>query len=371
MHTYRSLKKASAKLDFNERFWNIAFTGMLRQTERGSWGNWSLNPAVRPGALGILNYETGTFSYVASIIDPKIVTMSAPHDWSMESSSVRRTETKVDFKGGYLDPSTGTEVNVGIETAWKFDHEGSIVSRGTISGSQVVDDYGTLLEKQFGYVLEKAKSVGKATGDGITQGFGMITSVTQCLGALNIGSLKDASTFSITGSIDGVNSMAGTGDASAALKGSYKDIREEGAFESRKFPSEANKAASGEVAIAYEFASFDGKLIIPQWVSPLSAFRITFDNAHGGTYIVDCKVTYDTPQQKGVEKTISVWGGQSHSIDGIPLDATNVKINMHFKGGDDFFLSDSRPLTNWFMGQRTIDLYGVWPWSCSAEWRAE
>jgi hypothetical protein len=363
------LRTFSDRIELNDKFWNIAFTSMLRQTQHSVWGNWALNPHIVPGALGVLDPGTGSFQRVAMIPDPKIVTMNSPYDWTMESSSVQRTDTNVTFEGGYFDPSSGTTVTAGLEVSWKFERQGSIVSKGTAAGDSVVDDFGTLLQKQFPFVLAKAKSVGKAKDGGIVQGFGMITRVTRTLGGLNIGSLKDASTFSITGSVDGVNSMTGSGDANAGVKGSYKSISETGAFESRKWPGEANVAPKDEVAIMYEFASFDGELIIPQWVGEMSSLKVMFDNAHGGTYIVDCRVMYDLPLVKNNVKEITVWGGQQHFVDGIPLNATNLRINMHFRAGGDLFLDAATPLTSWFMGQRTIDLQGVWPWSCNAQWR--
>ena len=369
MHHSGTFRRAEAVLDLNSKYWNIAFTSMLRQTQGSVWGNWGLHPEVRPGALGILNPETGDFKFVADIVSPKIVTIDSSQDWSMESSSVRQQDSSVDFKGGYIDPSTGTKVDVGLETKWSFERAGSILSRATISGDVLVDDFGTLLRDQYAYVHQKAESVGKTTAAGIVQGFGMITRVTRCKGVVNLGSMTDSSTFSITGSVDGVNSMTGSGDAYAGVKGSYKDTQKNGSFDTHLFPSAANTVEVDDAPLTFDFASFDGKLIIPQWTGPVSPLSLTFDNGHGGTYIVECKVTYDTPDAKDQVKEISVWGGQSHTIGGIPLDASNLRVTMHFKAGDTLFLSEARPLTAWPQGRRTIDLSGVWPWSCDAAWR--
>jgi hypothetical protein len=55
-----------------------------------------------------------------------------------------------------------------------------------------------------------------------------------------------------------------------------------------------------------------------------------------------------------------------HTIDGIPLEATDLKIKIHFRAGDDFYFSVPLPLALWLTGQCTIDLSGVWPWGSKA-----
>jgi hypothetical protein len=51
---------------------------------------------------------------------------------------------------------------------------------------------------------------------------------------------------------------------------------------------------------------------------------------------------------------------------GIPLSAANLRIQIDFVAGDSLFLQGSKPVATWARGRRTIDLYGVWPWSCNA-----
>jgi hypothetical protein len=360
---------AEVALDTN--YWNRAFTDMIRQTNRAGWGNWTLNPFVLPGAVGILDPVTGSFTRVAEIPDPKIITLGAPEAWVLESSSVRQTEGEVNFKGGYKDPSSGKEVKVGLDVSWTFSKEGSLTSNATMTGRSVVDSFGLLMHKHFDWLLEQARSVGYATRDGgIRQGFGMITQVQMCQGGINIGSLNENSSFSLVGSIDGVNAMTGGGQVDASVKGSYKEVNKSKAFESHLWPTQANTAAPSQIGLVYQFATFHGKLIMPTWIQPVDGFRLIFDNNHGGTYIGQCTVEYLTPDSsERHSKYTSVPGGQVHTLDGIPLDAYDLKIKIHFVAGDDFNFTFDSPISDWLTGHCTVDLSGVWPWGSHAKIR--
>ena len=355
------------KVTMDTKFWNVAFTDSIRQTTQTAWGNWSLNQAIVPGAVGIVDPGTGSFTYVATIPEAEIISLTGAEAWAIESSSVRKNESEVQFAGGYLDPSSGLEVKVGLDVAWTFAQEGSIVSNATLTGLSMVDGFGMVMQRQYDWLLQQAGSVGHRSKDGIVQGFGMITHVRPCSGAVNIGSLNDNSSFSLVGSVDGIDSMTGGGEVSATVKGSYKETKQSKAFESHMFPVAANTAASGDIAIMYQFATFHGKLIMPTWIRPLTGLRVIFDNAHGGTYIADCKVEYSgVPGSTEVIRETSVPGGQVHTIDGIPLEATDLTIKIHFRAGDDFYFQIPAPLASWLTGQCTIDLSGVWPWGSKA-----
>ena len=354
--------------------WNIAFTNLIRQTQGTAWGNWTLNPSVRPGAVGFIDPDTGSFTYVTDIPQPKIVNLASPQTWSVESSSVHRSENNVDFKGGYVDPSTGNKVDVGLEVAWTFAHENSVSSNATLTGLSVVDDFGALLQSNFQWMLGEAASVDKVTRDangkptGIVQGFGMITHATRCAGGINLGALNDSSTFSLTGSVDGVGAMTGVGDVTAGIKGSFKQTDENKSMEKRLWPAEADKASTSEVAIAYQFASFDGHIIMPTWIQPLSGFSFVFDNAHAGTYIAHCKVEFESASNPSMSPvSITVPGGQCHSINGIPLDAKNLVVTIHLVAGDTFTYRYASPIATILNGTVKFDIYGVWPWSAHVD----
>lgn len=361
-------------LEVSEK-WNIAFTNMIRESNQAAWGNWELNPAIRAGAVGYINTDTGTFNYVATIPNANILEDELYQSWQVESSSVAFSESEVEFKGGYKDPSSGLEVKVGLDVAWSFASANSIVSRATLSGRSMVDNFGVLVDKdhEWDWLLKLAKSVNYANADGIVQGFGLITSVTNSIGGINIGSIEEKSTFSLVGSVDGVKAMTGGGEASAGVKGSYKEKKESKAFNSHTWPVAHDTVApnSGEVALTFQFASFNGTTIMPSWIRRIGDFTITFDNAHGGTYIGRCTVEYSIPQSPNrVSRYTSVSGGRVDSIGGIPLDAFNIKIHVDFAAGGDSYFSIPSPLVEWLNGTCTVDLSGVWPWGSKAVIRA-
>jgi hypothetical protein len=360
--------------DIDDAYWNIGFTNMIRTTNGAAWGNWTLNPGIVPGAVGILDPKTGSFTPVGTLPGAKVTLLKSPEDWVIESSSVHRTSSEVDFKGGYHDPSTNTDVKVGLDVAWSFATEGSIVSSATIQGVAQVDDFGSAMAQNFDWLKAQAKDVGFATADGIIQGFGVVTSVKRCLGGINIGSLTSDSSFSLTGSVEGVNAITGGGDVSVGVHGSYKDTNQTKSFESHIWPAEADKAAAGEVGISYQFASYDGTTIMPTWIKELSGFAVVFANNHGGTYIGNCKVSYERiidGKTNPYSKSTSVGGGETSTIDGIPLDATNMQIHVQFDAGDEFNFSFRRPVTTLLAGSCTVDMSGVWPWGSHATLRVD
>jgi hypothetical protein len=186
---------------------------------------------------------------------------------------------------------------------------------------------------------------------------------------VNIGSQDADNYFTITGSVDGVAEMTGDGTASGKFGGSYKDTNATKSAESHIFPSKANTRADGDVTIAYNFASFDGTMLLPSWVQKLNPLSITFDNAHGGTYIADITVTYDYEVDGTISKgrqTTSVSGGYQTTISGIPLNAVNLYVQIHFEAGGDRYFNWRNPVTAWLADNIVIDLGGVWagdPWA--------
>ncbi|MBB2156844.1 hypothetical protein [Gluconacetobacter diazotrophicus] len=351
--------------------WNIVLTNIIRRTNLYAWGNWSLNPGVQPGAVGTIDPDTGIFSQVTTLSDLKITDLPASENWAVNDSSVRRQQTDVDFAGGYQDPTTSMKVNTGLKVSWEFAKEGSISSNATLVSRRSVDDFGIVLRDRFAKLLDIAKSINYATpdGKGIQQGFGVVTHTHEAIGGANIASLNQSSTFSLTGSVDGIRAMTGGGTVQGNLKGSYKEFQETKAFESHLWPAQDNTAAKTLIPLSFQFASFDGRTIMPTWIKPIHSFSVNFDNQHGGTYIGRCKVKYNSASEGPGEKSTTVPGGQQHTISGIPLDATNLEIKVDFAAGSDFVFKVPSPILEWKTGTCTVDMSGVWPWGSHARIR--
>jgi hypothetical protein len=364
---FRVLTQQDGLADDSGTAWNVQLTRLLRNTDRYSWGNWTLDPTIKVGAVGYFNPTDTQFQAAQTNIDPPKLNFPSTVDWHLEQGDVKQSSVGVEFDVPYLDPTTGVKVSVGVKSKWEFGTKGSLTSSGSAFGVEYIEDPANFMLAQYDKMLKIAKEYNKATGNEIDQGFGMITKVWLTDGCVNVGSRQDKSEFSITGSVDGVMAMTG-GDQSASLKGSYKNVSSADNIEKRIFPSKANEIIGPNiqpVAYAYEFASFAGKVVIPRWIGETPYLNLWFDN--GGSYIVNATVTY-TVRNEQVTRQVRVSGGQDSQITGIPLDATNFDIRMDFTAGDSQFLRVSNPLNTWELGRGHIKLTGWWPGRSGAAW---
>ena len=134
------------------------------------------------------------------------------------------------------------------------------------------------------------------------------------------------------------------------------------------WPDKANTLPAQPIPIAYTFASFDGELLIPNWITRLGGLQILFNNKPGCTYITSITLTYDTPAGKQSQQ-FSLSGGLSKTVGNIPLNATNISAQVKFKGminSDNYSFNWPSPLGQWLTGSREIQMNGVWPGKTSA-----
>jgi len=345
--------------------WNATFTQQIRTSRRTLWGNWGLNTAIKPGAVGTVDPATGDFDYIGMIPDPQIVTEATSNQWSIESEHVTKQQASVGLDGSATDPDTGTKITVGTQLTWSMQSAGSMISNFSLAQEDVVAQPGGLAQTQWAWLESQAQSVGRTSPDGITQGFGIVTDVLWARSGLNVGAMSDSTSFSVTGSASGVNNLVG---ASAGGKGSYVSTTENKSVDKHLWPDKASVTASDPIPIAFGFASFEGRLIMPNWTSQISSFQLVLNNQHGGTYIVKASLSYDTPSGKK-SQSVTVSGGLVATIGAIPLNATNLQLDLSFKG---VFSNEHKsfkwdtPLGSWYDGVRHIDLYGVWPGKTNA-----
>lgn len=342
--------------------WNAQFTQMIRKTNQAYWGNWSLSSEITPGAVGIVDPATGLFKLIASDMDGvsgNLIQNTVSSDWNAMTSDVSRTDTQVDLQGEVTDPETGVTAKAGVQIQWKFGHEGSMVSKCALDKETVLNNPDAVLSQNIDWLVQRAGQSGMGSDGRIAQGFGVITSVLYARSGLNVGSMAADNTFSITGSASGVQKLVGE----ASGKGSYTSTKETKSVDKHLWPSEAGELAAASAPLAFTFASFDGRLLLPRWITHISAYQLVIRNTNGGTYIVDVKLQYDTPRGPQSYNT-SVSGGLTATIADIPLDASNLKLALVFKGvssDDTHNLQWASPRGQWVNGLRHIELYGVWP----------
>jgi hypothetical protein len=217
----------------------------------------------------------------------------------------------------------------------------------------------------YDWLQKAAASQGMSrNGGGISQGFGVVTSVLWANSGLNVAAQSDSTTFSVAGSVSGVNELVGQAEG----KGSYTSTNANKSVDQHIWPDKAATIAETAIPIAFRFASFNGRLIMPNWTAELGSFQLVLNNQHGGTYIVRANLSYDTPQGRRSQEA-SVSGGLIATLGAIPLDATNLKLDLAFKGvfsDEHKSFSWPTPLGTWYDGVRHIDLTGVWPGQTNA-----
>ena len=340
--------------------WNHHFSGLIRKSRPAYWGNWGLNMQIKPGAVGIVDPTVGDFRLVTENL-PGIKVNDAPASstWQLSSEHVSRKEATVKLDGSSIDPESGTKIEAALEVKWGLEKAGAIASEFSLSHESTIDDFGAVVIQNMDFLAKKAESVSMGREGSIAQGFGVVTSVLWADSGLNVGSHEDKGMFSICGSVSGINKMLGK----AKGKGSYVSTNQNKSLDQHLWPEKSGTIEPKPVPIAYTFASFDERLIIPNWIMQLGSFELVLINKPGCTYITRAKLTYNTPAGSKVEN-VSISGGLTKTIGNIPLNATNLKLDITFKGilnDDHYSFHWDYPLGQWLTGQRHIDMSGVWP----------
>jgi hypothetical protein len=358
--------------------YNMLMTTRLRAELGPSvWGNWTLEPAVEAGMVGVVDPVAGTFElhkYGAIPLDVDIVEDPSPGTWCYESDSVAHTEETVDFDDGYADPSSGEQVTVGLREEWRFTKSHTIASRGTRHSRRSIDDPIRAAEDHFGLILRWADHRGYATRHGIVQGFGVVTATYQALGVLNLAARTPDQSFSVDGSVAGVSTLTGRSGAVSVAAASYlrTDPGSGHDIEAHLHPGVPGRAAAGTVAYAFEFLSFSGRTCLPGWVGHIPTMSVSVHNS--GSYVVQCTVAFDTPEARDLRKRVQVSGGIPGWVS-LPVDATNVRVTCRFWHVDDWgprvdLAAVARPMQEWRQGQGSVQIQGWWPGDYDVAWAA-
>lgn len=339
--------------------WNRYFTSLVRNSRPAYWGNWGLNMQIKPGAVGIVDTMSGDFRLVTSLPGVQINDVPSTSTWELSSEHVFRKELKVNLDTSFVDPESRTKSEAGLEVKWGLERAGAIASEFSLAHESNVEDFGTVIHQNMEWLEKKAESVEMGSDGNIAQGFGVVTGVLWANSGLNVGSQENNNTFSICGSVSGINKMLGRTKG----RGSYASTNQDKSMDRHLWPEKSGTLAPNPVPIAYTFASFDGRLIMPNWIMQLGSFEIVLNNKLGCTYITNATLTYDTPDGEQKED-MRISGGLTKTIGNIPLNATNLKLAIKFIGildSDRYNFHWDKPLGQWLTGQRHIDMSGVWP----------
>ncbi|WP_066015837.1 hypothetical protein [Endozoicomonas atrinae] len=331
------------------------FNALVREVRPSWWGNWSLDLAIKPGAIGVIDTNTGTFhSAGQQISNISVVSGVISEELKLSTSDVKGPQV-----ASFSMNDQSSKVSVNTDLKWQFSKRGAmmaqwdLVQEQSLKGPfQVINENMDLLKS----VAEDMEMYDPEAG-AISQGFGVITGVLLAKSGMNVASLSDASQWSITGQADSLQSMLGRGSA----KASYSSAGGDSDVMSVIWPSEPNTTTDDLVPVAYTFASINGEQIIPYWIEEIEAFQIIFENK--GSYFVKATLKY---QSSGGEKELhqDIVGFMTRSMENIPLDATELTLEMEFVDAipstTDFYHWDT-PLGTWSTGKRHVEIDGWWP----------
>ena len=313
--------------------YNMLLTTMLRaELGRPVWGNWTLDHAVEPGMVGVVDPLSGIFELHkprAIPLEVDVLEDVSPASWDYEGASVRH--------------------HFGLDgpESWTFRDSHTIVSRGTHHSRLAIDDPIRTAAEHDALIRKYADARGYATGGRILQGFGIVTATYQARDVVNLASREPDQTFVL--------------DA---------DVRRPAGVEA--FLHRDGGAAAEMVPYAFEFLSFAGCAALPGWVGQIPAVSVSFHNS--GSYVVQCTVAYDTPDARDLSKRVEVGGGIPGLVH-LPLDATNLRVTCRFWHVDDWgprhvLPAVAHPFPQWRQGQGAVDIQGFWPADYDVAWAA-
>lgn len=351
--------------------WNTEFTALIRRTRTMHWGNWGLDPFIRPGAVGMIDPMSGSFHLVAdeipgaSLDDMK----AATSQWKITSAHTSESSAKVELDASAIDPETGTKVDAGTKISWGLEKAGSMISRFRVEGEQQLANWARVLAENLDWLAEQAESVSMGSEGRISQGFGVVTSVIWANSGLNVGAMSDGTTFSVEGEVGAVNDLVGGSDGGGTIgaraKGSYSATSSNKSVDQHIWPDKTNSRSAEHVPIAFTFASFAGRAVIPNWIRELTSLHLMVQNEWGCSYVIRNEVSYDTPAGHKHEPAEALSAGLVKSFS-LPLYATNIKLSVEFVGLGILANQKERfewlhPLGEWVGGDRLISVTGLWP----------
>ncbi len=319
--------------------YNMLMTTMLRaEVGRPVWGNWTLDPVIEPGMVGVVDPVSGIFELHkprAIPLEVDVVEQVSPAFWDYEGASVTHRQA------------------AGGPESWTFAESHTIASRGTHHSRRVVDDPIRAAAEHGALIRRYADARGYATGGRILQGFGIITATYQARDVVNLASRSPDQTFVLE-------------------PGRAPDLAQHADVEAFVHPAVPSRGEPETVPYAFEFLSFSGATALPGWIGQIPSMSVSFHNS--GSYVVECAVAYDTPDARDLGKRVRVGAGIPGWVH-LPLDATNLRVTCRFWHVDDWgprhvLPPVASPMQQWHQGQGVVDIQGWWPADYDVAWAA-
>lgn len=329
------------------------FNQLIRESRPTWWGNFNLDPMIRPGAIGVIDISSGVFRPSGEYLSD-FETIVSPLNEVIKLSSEHAHEPRLLVDGKGELPQMG---DAHVQLKWEFSQRGAMVSRWALVEKQRIKNPGKVLREHLNLLKTIANYESMYDPEnGISQGFGVITSVIMAQAGMNVVALSDSSSWSVSGHASYLNNML----TQAGGEAQYSKKEYEGSVLSVIWPNEENKSSSILVPVAYTFASLDGEKVMLHWTRPIGSFRMLFNN-HGNHY-VGVSLSYTDPD--GYQKiNIGLPPFLKQEIGDIPLDATNLIMTLNYLRIMKTVQTHrwKTPLRSWPTGTRHIDINGMWP----------
>lgn len=240
-----------------------------------------------------------------------------------------------------------------------------MTSEFAIAGEHAISNL-TVLDDQYDWLLEQARKMNMATSAGISEGFGVVTSVIYASSGLNAVAKKSKASFTVAGSASGLNRLLGEQGISGKGKASYVFTSNSSEVETHTLPARSGEVATNPLPIAYTFSSYaGGRVLIPSWVGKVGVLNLLVNSKASAftTYTTKVTLSYKTPTGP-VEDSRTVIGGSSASFGEIPLTATEMVLTAEFiniGSNTRKSIKWNTPASQWLGGTRTVNLTGTWP----------
>ncbi|WP_422138123.1 hypothetical protein [Endozoicomonas sp. ALC020] len=336
-----------------------SFNALIREVRPNFWGNWDLDLAIKPGAIGVIDTDTGTFHSAGQQISKISV---ASGDIS-EQLKISTSHVKGPQVASFPMNDQSSKASVNTDLKWQFSKRGAMMAQWDLVKEDSLKEPFRVINENMDFLKSVAADMEMYDpgADAISQGFGVVTSVLLAKSGMNVASLSDSSQWSITGKASNLQSMLGHGSA----KASYSSAGGDTDVISTIWPSQPNTTTEDLVPVAYTFASISGKQVIPYWMEEIEAFQIIFENK--GSYFIKATLKFQTPEgEKELHQDIV--GFMTRTMEGIPLNATELALKMEFVDAipstTEFYHWDT-PLGRWSSGKRHVEINGWWPWQPS------
>ncbi len=342
--------------------WNTLFTSLLREREPRMWGNWGLSGDIKLGAVGQLTSD-GDFRPVGTLPGVVSSSIAGSETWQMSTTNVKRSQGSVTIDAtGKAIPvgATGATAGgtLGTTITWAFNASNELSSEFSVSRREGITNEADLVTANKALLNSLATSVGMAAAGAIDQGFGFITGIVWAKSGANVAAFTAGSTFSITGEVAPMASF-GSATASVSAKAAYSSSSQEGNLDTHVWPATPNCVPDAEVPVAYKFTSFEGNVVLVDWIGFVQNVVFEFQNV--GSWIASVHITYQDSTGTVDETYSGISGGLSRQIL-LPIDAGNVHFVVSYVATPTTHpVTIPAPLQQSASGQFNYKIGGLWP----------